>query len=320
MIEMVTARRGTPRAWPQGVRGGEAAAADRERCRGGPILRGACSLKGAAEGVWTRLILAFARRPVLDFVTVPRCTATARPRRDPGPHHPHQELAADRGGARATRTRCFRRTRRLRSRTSLESIRAIRGEQRARRRDASSHHRSPAPRRARTRARTIRAWPFGERRGDRRRHRRNWIDTITDAEAPATTPRSLKPTCFDMEYWPPNSRSRAARAEAPRGSDRCGHRRGRRIGAATARAFAAAGAEVAAARPQIWRRQPSRPRLLGGVAVQCDVTHAASVNAAFDHVVAAFGGLDILVSNAARRPPQGRLAMSTSRSSRKASN
>src|SRR5262249_56432868 len=34
------------------------------------------------------------------------------------------------------------------------------------------------------------------------------------------------------------------------------------------------------------------------LAVRCDVTSAASVRAAFDKVVAAFGGLDIVVSNA----------------------
>jgi NAD(P)-dependent dehydrogenase (short-subunit alcohol dehydrogenase family) len=71
------------------------------------------------------------------------------------------------------------------------------------------------------------------------------------------------------------------------------------IGAATAKAFAAAGAEVAlldvdreAAGEQGKATSPT------ALAVECDVTDAASVRAAFDHVGAHFGGLDIVVSNA----------------------
>jgi NAD(P)-dependent dehydrogenase (short-subunit alcohol dehydrogenase family) len=71
------------------------------------------------------------------------------------------------------------------------------------------------------------------------------------------------------------------------------------IGAATARLFAASGAEVAlldidetAARAQA--------KQIGGaaLALRCDVTDAASVRATFSAVVEHFGGLDILVSNA----------------------
>jgi NAD(P)-dependent dehydrogenase (short-subunit alcohol dehydrogenase family) len=71
------------------------------------------------------------------------------------------------------------------------------------------------------------------------------------------------------------------------------------IGAATARAFAAAGAEVAlldidqaAAR--------AAAKAIGGaaLALACDVTDAASVRAAFDRIAEVFGGVDIVVSNA----------------------
>src|SRR6202040_2097939 len=71
------------------------------------------------------------------------------------------------------------------------------------------------------------------------------------------------------------------------------------IGAATAKAFAAAGAEVAlldvnfaAAREQAKTIGPS------ALPVVCDVTSAASVRAAFDAVASAFGGVDVVVSNA----------------------
>jgi len=71
------------------------------------------------------------------------------------------------------------------------------------------------------------------------------------------------------------------------------------IGAATARAFAAAGAEVALFDVNEDAAK-EKAKAIGGaaLAVQCDVTDASSVRAAFDKVVAAFGGVDIAVSNA----------------------
>ena len=69
------------------------------------------------------------------------------------------------------------------------------------------------------------------------------------------------------------------------------------IGAAVAKAFAAEGAEVACLDldPEAAARTA---KAVKGLAVACDVTDDASVAAAFDRVVEAYGGLDILVSNA----------------------
>jgi rhamnose utilization protein RhaD (predicted bifunctional aldolase and dehydrogenase)/NAD(P)-dependent dehydrogenase (short-subunit alcohol dehydrogenase family) len=69
------------------------------------------------------------------------------------------------------------------------------------------------------------------------------------------------------------------------------------IGAAIARAFAAEGAEVACLDldPEAAARSAKQVK---GLAVACDVTDDASVAAAFDQVVQAYGGLDILASNA----------------------
>ncbi len=71
------------------------------------------------------------------------------------------------------------------------------------------------------------------------------------------------------------------------------------IGAATARAFTAAGAEVAlldvnfsAASEQAEKIAPT------ALPVECDVTDAESVRTAFDKIVRQFGGVDIVVSNA----------------------
>ena len=71
------------------------------------------------------------------------------------------------------------------------------------------------------------------------------------------------------------------------------------IGAATARAFAAEGAEVAL----LDRDQASAEgtaRAIGGatLALRCDVTDTVEVAAAFDRVSETFGGVDIVVSNA----------------------
>jgi NAD(P)-dependent dehydrogenase (short-subunit alcohol dehydrogenase family) len=71
------------------------------------------------------------------------------------------------------------------------------------------------------------------------------------------------------------------------------------IGAATARAFAAAGAEVALLDVD---EKAAREKAAGigptALAVHCDVTDANSVRASFAKVVETFGGVDIAISNA----------------------
>ncbi len=69
------------------------------------------------------------------------------------------------------------------------------------------------------------------------------------------------------------------------------------IGRATAGAFRAAGAEVAILDRDTDAAE-AEAAALGAVAIACDVTDAASVEAAFERVAETFGGLDILVSNA----------------------
>ncbi len=71
------------------------------------------------------------------------------------------------------------------------------------------------------------------------------------------------------------------------------------IGAATARAFAAAGAEVALLDIDEAAARAAAKKVGGAaLAVACDVTDAASVQAAFAKVAETFGGVDIAVSNA----------------------
>src|SRR6185437_6502344 len=70
-------------------------------------------------------------------------------------------------------------------------------------------------------------------------------------------------------------------------------------GAATAKAMAAQGAEVAILDRDLDAAKAVAKKLGGkALAIACDVTDHVSVAEAFDEVVAAFGGVDIVVSNA----------------------
>src|SRR5262249_59608579 len=72
-----------------------------------------------------------------------------------------------------------------------------------------------------------------------------------------------------------------------------------RSGAETAKALATAGAEVALLDvDQSAGEEKAKAIGTAALAVKCDVTNADSVNDAFARVVEAFGGVDIVVSNA----------------------
>ena len=73
------------------------------------------------------------------------------------------------------------------------------------------------------------------------------------------------------------------------------------IGAATAWAFAAQGAEVVVLDKNIEAAR-AVAKAVKGLAIACDVTDDASVAAAFEQIVQAYGGLDVLVSNAGYAP------------------
>jgi len=138
-----------------------------------------------------------------------------------------------------------------------------------------------------------------------------WVEGVGDAEAIGRFESISEADMFDCEYWPleqaklaPTLASSAGGGGLGRGLPLAGQiaaitGAGGAIGAATARAFAAAGADVAlldvnfsAAREQAEAIGPL------ALPVKCDVTEAASVRAAFDAVATAFGGVDIVVSNA----------------------
>jgi len=128
----------------------------------------------------------------------------------------------------------------------------------------------------------------------------NTVATISDAEAVGRFEPLPEADLFDMEYWSLEQAKLGKAAEKPfqrqvvvvTGG-------GSGIGAATARAFAKAGAEVA-----VLDRDEAAAidvaKKIGGKALglAADVTDAAAVRAAFDAVASAFGGVDVVVSNA----------------------
>jgi len=128
----------------------------------------------------------------------------------------------------------------------------------------------------------------------------NAIAVITDAEGIGEYRSISEFDMFEVEYWSleqaklgkSNEKSLARQVAVITGG-------GAGIGAATARAFAKEGAEVAILDRDLDAAKAVAKKIGGkALAVECDVTDPKSVRAAFDAVVSAFGGVDILVSNA----------------------
>jgi rhamnose utilization protein RhaD (predicted bifunctional aldolase and dehydrogenase)/NAD(P)-dependent dehydrogenase (short-subunit alcohol dehydrogenase family) len=127
-----------------------------------------------------------------------------------------------------------------------------------------------------------------------------WIACLADAELFGRFESVSEADMFDCEYWPLEQLKLGARKEPPlAGQVAAITGAGGAIGAATAKCFAAAGAEVALLDVD---RAAARERAtaVGGhaLALACDVTDSGSVSAAFNKIAEYFGGVDILVSNA----------------------
>ena len=125
-------------------------------------------------------------------------------------------------------------------------------------------------------------------------------ETITDAEAIGKFTPISETDAFDCEYWPLELAKLGGRSALPLvGQVAVVTGAAGAIGAATAKVFAKAGAEVALMDID-GKGAAEQAKAIGGsaLAIQCDVTDAGSVQKAFDQVVVGFGGVDILVSNA----------------------
>lgn len=79
------------------------------------------------------------------------------------------------------------------------------------------------------------------------------------------------------------------------------------IGAATARVFAGAGAQVVLLARR-WDAISGLAAELGGTAIGCDVADWTAMRAAFDRIAAAFGRIDVLINNAGVIDPIAPLA------------
>ncbi len=128
----------------------------------------------------------------------------------------------------------------------------------------------------------------------------NTMETIADAEAIGQYRCIGEADMFDVEYWSLEQAKLGKAAEKVLARQVCvvtGGGSG--IGAATARAMAAEGAEIAILdRDHDMAVKAAKAIHKQALAIQCDVTDPMSVRAAFDKVVDAFGGVDIVVSNA----------------------
>jgi NAD(P)-dependent dehydrogenase (short-subunit alcohol dehydrogenase family) len=126
------------------------------------------------------------------------------------------------------------------------------------------------------------------------------VEGITDAEAIGRFTSISEADMFDVEYWPLELAKLGARNRRPlAGQIAVITGAAGAIGAATAKLFAEAGAEVALLDIDM-KAAIAQAQAIGhgALAVECDVTDAQSVRHAVDGVAAHFGGVDILVSNA----------------------
>jgi rhamnose utilization protein RhaD (predicted bifunctional aldolase and dehydrogenase)/NAD(P)-dependent dehydrogenase (short-subunit alcohol dehydrogenase family) len=126
------------------------------------------------------------------------------------------------------------------------------------------------------------------------------IEAITDAEAIGRFESISEADMFDVEYWSLEQAKLGKEPEKPlAGQIAVITGAAGAIGSAAARAFAGAGAAVALLDVNEDAARSLAGELgVGAIAIGCDVTDQASVSAAFSAVVEAFGGVDILVSNA----------------------
>ncbi|HEY4193523.1 MAG TPA: SDR family oxidoreductase, partial [Mesorhizobium sp.] len=128
----------------------------------------------------------------------------------------------------------------------------------------------------------------------------NAVAVITDAEAMGEYRSISEFDMFEVEYWS------LEQAKLGKSNEKALSRQvavitggASGIGAATAKAMAKQGAEVAILDRDLDAAKVAAKKIGGKtLAVQCDVTDPMSVRKAFDAVVSAFGGVDIVVSNA----------------------
>ena len=131
-----------------------------------------------------------------------------------------------------------------------------------------------------------------------------WADAVLDAESVGGFESITEAEHFDMEYWS-LEQAKLGRQPPKRLAGRIVVVTGGAgaIGSATARAFAAEGADVALLDLDEQAVQEIASPLGRAIGLRCDATDRADVAVAFGSVVARFGGVDIVVSNAGAATP-----------------
>ncbi len=127
-----------------------------------------------------------------------------------------------------------------------------------------------------------------------------WIEAVVDAEAIGEFRPLSHDQLFDLEYWSlEQAKLKGAKPKTLTGQVMIVTGGGGAIGAATARLFAANGAHVAVLDlDETAAEAAAKQAGNDSIGLACDVTNKDSVRAAFDAVIDAYGGADIVVSNA----------------------
>ncbi len=126
----------------------------------------------------------------------------------------------------------------------------------------------------------------------------NTVRVITDAEAVGAFQPVGEADTFDIEYWSLEQAKLSKAVEGPLARQVVAITGGAGgIGAATAGAFAAQGAEVAVLDLDGGKAMVVA-EAIGGLGLDCDVTDQESVRAAYDTICKTYGGVDVVVSNA----------------------
>jgi NAD(P)-dependent dehydrogenase (short-subunit alcohol dehydrogenase family) len=268
-----------------------------------PVLRGACSLRDDdVEGAWRRLILEFRTgAAILNFVNgadLSRYSQAGVVTPDHTIRTKNWPLVV--AAPEADKTDAFKRAARAAAEAFVERYGAYFARQNARV-GGIKRMLDPLPRVAlvpglglfglgRSRKEAVVAADLAE----------SAMQTITDAEAIGRFESISEDEMFDMEYWSLEQAKLGTARELPlAGQIAVITGAAGTIGAATARTFAAAGAEVALLDiDETAARQNAEDIGGAALALACDVTDVASVRRAFDRVAETFGGADIVVSNA----------------------
>ena len=125
------------------------------------------------------------------------------------------------------------------------------------------------------------------------------IETVTDAEAIGAFGSIGEEEMFEIEYWSLEQAKLGKSRPAPlEGQIALVTGGAGTIGAATAKALASDGAVVAVLDRDASAAAAIVDDMGQGLALACDVTEPAQVEAAFEQVCARFGGVDIVISNA----------------------